>query len=53
MLRLTHCQRGRLFKEAYSPVELRQLLLDFLSTFAGINEANAAALADLSNWEAD
>ena len=35
------------------PEELRQPLLDFLSAFAGISEADAAALADLSSWEAD
>src|SRR5262249_47467680 len=36
-----------------SPEELRRPLLDFLSAFAGISETDAAALADLSSWEAD
>jgi carbamoyl-phosphate synthase large subunit len=36
-----------------SPEELRQPLLDFLSAFVGICETDAAALADLSHWDAD
>jgi carbamoyl-phosphate synthase large subunit len=36
-----------------SPEELKQPLLDFLSTCAGISETDAAALADMSSWEAD
>ena len=42
---------GRTFPEALQ--ELRQPLLDFLRAFVGVSDTDAAALADLSSWEAD
>jgi carbamoyl-phosphate synthase large subunit len=35
------------------PEELKQPLLDFLSTVAGSSDTDAAAVADRSSWEAD